>query len=447
MSAFKRLLCSGPDPCSSNFDTSRVRFGVLLWDSATDMTRAADDAYVKSERLIIGVSFSAPSELVANAPGPVLRARGRYAASLACWTTQRYTLEWGYCFGTPSYTPHASHDPAYIALSLISPTASSDIFPPARPTNCHVLNPHLERLQAAALARRSRLGLHGMTTATLAADTTFTLSASKRLLLFWRGGLETRIAWISDTTVQKCLRRSRIFKSTRTLLPRDEDLGSALAQVCARLTTGLTPSSRPSPRRALPWHQREVRVDTYRAPRCSSCSLAPFASLWRSTFFGGFNDFLGMEAPVRSLRARRWMYILHCALILERSPARSPPALASYFRAVHIDTKSLDDTPGGADIAMTRLWNRSPSLKTPRLSSWFLPRHYKPNYWSKRRSIRRIQALTPSSQQRCPLHFGCFLTPHEIEPGGLGYPALLNMGCVVLPSSAYREASASAVHS
>jgi hypothetical protein len=34
------------------------------------MTRAADDAYGKSERLLIGVSFSAPSELFVNTLGP-----------------------------------------------------------------------------------------------------------------------------------------------------------------------------------------------------------------------------------------------------------------------------------------------------------------------------------------------------------------------------------------
>jgi hypothetical protein len=39
------------------------------------MTKAADEVYGKSERLLIGVSFSVPSELFVNALGP---RSGRY---------------------------------------------------------------------------------------------------------------------------------------------------------------------------------------------------------------------------------------------------------------------------------------------------------------------------------------------------------------------------------
>jgi hypothetical protein len=67
-SAFKWLLWS--QLMLLKLRRSRVCFGVLPWDCALDMTRAADDVYAKGERLIIGVSFSAPSEPFANAPGP-----------------------------------------------------------------------------------------------------------------------------------------------------------------------------------------------------------------------------------------------------------------------------------------------------------------------------------------------------------------------------------------
>ncbi|KAJ7723322.1 hypothetical protein B0H14DRAFT_3520030 [Mycena olivaceomarginata] len=203
--------------------------------------------------------------------------------------------------------------------------------------------------------------------------------------------------------------------------------GSALAQVCARLTTGLTPSSRPRRVVRCPGTNAKFvstpteHLDVPLVPLRPSPPSGARPSSAASTTYGQVSALFWL-LPAYAVRVpgNGGACALFAGKEMDRSPARSPPALASYFRAVHIDTKSLDDTPGGADIAMTRLWNRSPSLKTPRLSSWFLPRHYKPNYWSKRRSIRRIQALTPSSQQRCPLHFGCFLTPHEIEPGGLG---------------------------